>query len=197
MPRVYRSCAKMDNPSIGPQIGHFFIYIYIYICQRPFNSATWLFIAPRAAADSSAAPGNFRPGPPEHTATPERPCTRRAGVGQERRPIPYKSFQKINANRPGRQAENAVPNRPCRRLAILRLGTGCRVKKNDFGFVRLQFVTFSKDSLLDVFLAAKMLLCFPAYLRCFFMSRTGDFLGHDQNGHLRNASSGAVRPKSP
>ena len=100
-----------------------------YICQRPFNSATWLFIAPAAAADSAAALGNFRPGPPEHTATPERPCTRRAGVGQERRPIPYKSFQKINANRLGRQAENAVPNRPCRRLAILRLGTGCRVKK--------------------------------------------------------------------
>ena len=29
------------------------------------------------------------------------------------------------------------------------------------------------------------------------MSQTGVFLGHDQNGHLRNASSGAVRPKSP
>ena len=117
-----------------PYIFHIYIYIYTYItiCQRPFNSATWLFIAPVAAAVSSAAPGNFRPGPPEHTATPERPCTRRAGVGQERRPIPYKSFQKINANRPGRQAENAVPNRPCRRLAILRLGTGCRVKKKRF-----------------------------------------------------------------
>ena len=31
----------------------------------------------------------------------------------------------------------------------------------------------------------------------FFMSRTGDFSGHDQNGHLRNASSGAVRPECP
>ena len=42
-----------------------------------------------------------------------------------------------------------------------------------------------------------MVVFFPAYLRCFCMSRTGGFLGHNQNGHLRNASSGAVRPKSP
>ena len=125
-------------------------------------------MAPGAAQDSSASPGNFHPGPPAHTATPERPCTRRAGVGQERRPIPYKSFQKINANRPGRQAENAVPNRPCRQLAILRLGMGCRVKKNDFGFVRLQFVTFSKDIWLDVFLAAKIVLFFPRIFTMFF-----------------------------
>ena len=49
-----------------------------------------------------------------------------------------------------------------------------------------------------MFLAAKIVLfLFPAYLQCFFMSRTGDFLGHDQNGHLRNASSGAVRPNGP
>ena len=70
-------------------------------------------------------------------------------------------------------------------------------KNNDFGFLRLLSVTFSKDILLDVFLAAKMCLFFPAYLRCFVMSRTGDFLGHDHNGHLRNASSGAVRPECP
>ena len=36
--------------------------------------------------------------------------------------------------------------------------------KNDFGFVRLQFVTFSKDIWLDVFLAAEIVLFFPAYL---------------------------------
>ena len=83
------------------------------------------------------------------------------------------------------------------KIAFSAFGKGLPNKKNDFGLFRLRFVTFSKDILLDVFLAAKMWSFFPAYLRCFFMSRTGDFFGHDQNGHLRNASSGAVRPKSP
>ena len=34
-------------------------------------------------------------------------------------------------------------------------------KKNDFGFFRLQFVTFSKDIWLDVVSAAKIVWCFP------------------------------------
>ena len=41
-------------------------------------------------------------------------------------------------------------------------------KENDFGFFRLQFVTFSKDILLDVFLAAKMLLFFSRIFTMFF-----------------------------
>ena len=42
-----------------------------------------------------------------------------------------------------------------------------------------------------------MVVFVPHIYDVFFMSRTGDFFGHDQDGHLRNASSGAVRPKSP
>ena len=55
----------------------------IHICQRPFNCATQLFIAPVAAYTSSAAPWHFRFGLSEHTASPERPFTWRAGVSQE------------------------------------------------------------------------------------------------------------------
>ena len=41
-----------------------------------------------------------------------------------------------------------------------------------------------------------MVVFFPHIYEVFYVSDRY-FLGHDQNGHLRNASSGAVRPKSP
>ena len=98
----------------------------------------------------------------------------------------------IGMPRPRRLREGAS------KIAFSAFGKGLpNQKKTISDFFDSSLLRLVRTFCLMCFWRPKCCCFFPAYLRCFFMSRTGDFFGHDQDGHLRNASSGAVRPKSP
>ena len=126
------------------------------------------FHRPRGGGRFVCGPREFPPRAPRahrHPRAPLHPAGRsRPGTA----PDPLQIFSENKCQQAGtasgkRRSQSSLPA-----AGNSAFGNGLPSQKKDFGFVRLQFVTFSKDILLDVFLAAKMLLLFSRIFTMFF-----------------------------